>query len=763
MPFQDIPNELKAIDQWCVWHLEDVGAAKPTKVPYDAKTGKLANVNDPATWSDFATAVAYPNCSGIGFIFTHNDNYAFIDLDDTKGDQIALNRQIEIHREFDSYSEISPSGKGLHIIVRGNVPAGRRRSFIEVYSNQRYATFTGNVYNNKPIRECQDKLMQLWRQMGSSPATHIYMGDEDAKYSDEIIIKQASEAINGDKFRQLYTGQWSEAYPSQSEADLALVDIIAFYTQNKDQIGRIFRTSALGKRNKANRADYLGWMINKAFDRMLPSIDFDGFKNQLELKLADSLQSNHAALEKVPNVAGGPHDASSGTNAIALPQGLLGELAHFIYQAAPRQVADIALAGAIAFMAGIVGRAYNISGSGLNHYVMVLAKTGRGKEAVATGIDKLMNSVKTFCPTSGKFRGPSIISSGQALVRHLADVSNCCVSILGEVGITIERISNKRAVPSDKMLYQMLLDLYHKSGYGQTLPGSAYSKKENDIKSVNSPSFSIFGESTHKLFYDTLSDDMISAGLLPRFLIFDYDGKREYLNQYHSQVVPDRFMIDRLTAVVAYVEQTMASNKVVQIQCDKEAEKILTDYDVYTTDKINAERNDVIAELWNRAHIKVMRLAGLIAVGVDYLNPLIVPAYVTYAMNIVQNDIRMLTDKFNSGMVGVNSEEVKQLAQATERIKEYFTRSWEDVKSYCPSCAHMHHEKIVPYEYFNTRISTLAIFRNDKIGQTNALKRCIQTLIDNGKLEEITKTKYYADKFKRGSKRAFIAKDELFQ
>jgi len=74
----------------------------------------------------------------------NNSGYSFIDLDESL-DQATLNRQIKIHSEFDSYSEVSPGGKGLHIIVKGSVPSGRRRSSIEIYSSQRYATMTGQV------------------------------------------------------------------------------------------------------------------------------------------------------------------------------------------------------------------------------------------------------------------------------------------------------------------------------------------------------------------------------------------------------------------------------------------------------------------------------------------------------------------------------------------------------------------------------------------------------------------------------------------
>lgn len=733
--YNNIPEELRLLPQWVVW--------RGDKVPYNAKTGELANVNDPSTWSDFATAVAHPDCSGVGFVFSDRDNYAFIDMDDTKGDQIALNRQIEIYKEFDSYSETSPSGRGLHIIVRGSVPAGRRRSFIELYSSQRYATFTGNVYNSKPIQDRQELLTRLWQQMGDGPVAMSMYHDQPEKCSDEEVIEQASRAANGDKFQRLFSGEWSADYPSQSEADFAIIDILAFYTQNRNQIGRIFRLSALGKRSKASRSDYLSWMINKSFDRMLPPIDFDGFRNQLELKLVEGRKQAIVIEPTLPGIAlplvQNPETGNPGS--VQIPPGLLGELAQFIYSAAPRPVPEIALAGAIGLMAGICGRAYNISGTGLNHYVLVLTKTGRGKEAAASGIDKLMNSIKTLCPTSSRFRGPAIISSGQALIRHLATVSNCFVSVLGEFGITIERISNKRAVPSDKMLYQMLLDLYNKSGHGQTLQASAYSKKENDVAGTNSPALSIFGESTHKIFYEALNEDMIAAGLLPRFLIIDYEGDRVLLNEAHENIFPQREIVEKLSALVAHAETTMYGNRVIQINRTPEAVQMLRDFDKYTTALINKEKNDVIEELWNRAHMKVLRLAGLVAIGVNYIEPLVTAEHVKYAMNLIQNDIHILSDKFRSGMIGSNSEENKQKEDLARVIRDWVVKSWDDNKKYCQSKsdATLHDEKIVPYAYLNKRLSATSSFKNDPMRATNALKKTIQVFVDSDRIREIGK------------------------
>src|SRR5690606_32066704 len=114
--------------QWVLWRAEDIGAAKLSKIPY-TPTGQKASVTNPATWCDFQSAtLAYSTgmFSGIGFVFTDDDPFCFVDLDQTD-DPIIMDRQQKIYSQLNSYSELSPSGRGLHIICKASIPMGRRR------------------------------------------------------------------------------------------------------------------------------------------------------------------------------------------------------------------------------------------------------------------------------------------------------------------------------------------------------------------------------------------------------------------------------------------------------------------------------------------------------------------------------------------------------------------------------------------------------------------------------------------------------------
>ena len=641
MSFSNIPIELQKLRQWLVWQLEDIGATKPTKVPYSTN-GKLASVTDPSTWSTFDEAVnAASKYSGLGFVFTDTDPYTFIDLDDTLGDTLAYDRQIKIYREFDSWSEVSPSGRGLHIIIKGFIPAGRRRNFIEVYSSQRYATFTGNVYNDKPIKDCQDKLIQLWEQMGSGGvATNIYKGDEKEKFNDKEIIEQATNATNGDKFRTLFAGKWQGLYSLNLRQILHLLISLRFILRTKIKFLDYLDKASLVKSDKAKRNDYLHWMINKSFDRMLPPIDFDGFKIELEKKLQLQLPLTSVAQSVEPTPHKGFDAGSNPVASITLPPGLLGEITQFIYAAAPRPVPEIALAAAIGLMAGITGRAYNISGTGLNQYVLLLAMTGTGKEAMASGIDRLMNSVRSVVPTSSGFIGPSEIASGQALVKHMNKTSQCFVSILGEFGLRLETMSSPTANAAEKTLKRVLLDLYNKSGHGQIFRPSIFADADKNVNVTEAPSFTILGESTPERFYGALNEDMISEGLLPRFLLIEYNGARPKLSENHLSAVPSFQLGNSFSSLIAMAEQVMFAKRVINVEQSDEALKMTAAFDKYADAQINSTHKEVIRQLWNRAHIKILKLAALVAVGVDMSNPIIVPEYVQWAMDIVQNDIR---------------------------------------------------------------------------------------------------------------------------
>ena len=143
-----IPEELKARPQWVAWTLEERDGAI-TKVPYTPFTDRRASSRDLLTWRAFEEALAAfceGICDGIGFVFSSGDPYCGIDLDGCRnsdtGSLAAWAK--ELIADFDGYAEVSPSGQGVHVIVRGKVPS-RRQGQIEVYGSERFFAMTGKA------------------------------------------------------------------------------------------------------------------------------------------------------------------------------------------------------------------------------------------------------------------------------------------------------------------------------------------------------------------------------------------------------------------------------------------------------------------------------------------------------------------------------------------------------------------------------------------------------------------------------------------
>lgn len=781
----NIPDEMKSYDQWVVWRLEDHGGPKPTKVPYSPVTALPASVTNPAAWSDFATALTAINSgevSGAGFVLTAEDPYGFIDLDNAwqkneagvyihSDPQGVHGRQVKIFNAFDSYAERSPSGEGLHIIVKSpDLPTGRKRSSVELYTSKRYMTMTGDVFRDAPIREYGELTRILYDELGGPSQVYNVMGDIEQRQTDEEVFNQASNAQNGTKFSDLWAGNWETMYSSQSEADFALVDILAFYTQNRLQIERMFRASKLGERDKAKRADYVNYMVNKSFDRQLPPIDIEGI--QLHMKEAIEAKSKASAgngggegppppaLSTAPIMAPGSTDTATAnapmpaTNDtvngdIPLPPGLVGDVARFIYEASPRPVMQISLAGALAFVSGLVGRAYNVSGTGLNNYFMLVAPTGTGKEAIQSGIMKLVHAVANGsegAPAINDFIGPGEIRSDAALIKWFMK-SKAFLSILGEIGLTISRMSHPNANPHDKAILKVWLDLYNKSGHGDVLNPMAYSDAAKNTEPVQAPSFTMIGESVPEKFYEALDETMVSSGLLPRFVIIEYDGVRAPFNEAASHVQPHENLVRSIKALVAHVNHVnKATGGVVNVPYTKEARELLTRFDKYADSQINSASAETTRHLWNRAHLKALKLAAVVAVGIYPTSPVIDLPCAQWAVDLVSRDIRNLLQRFERGEVGGlgGHNDAKQYADICKFLSRVVRMSPAEAERKYQIPANLFNAAIFPVGAIHKGCRALASFRNAKMNPTSTINAMVKLMCETGDLQEMPKSQLAA-------------------
>ena len=253
--FEKIPQYLKDNGQFCNWRYE-LRDGSQTKVPYMSSTKHKANVDDPATFVTFETAASATGYDGIGIRVS--GGIAGIDLDHCIEDGKLLPWAQEIVDCFRAtYIEISPSGTGIRIFCLE--PSGFdydtqtyyiKKGNVEVYISghtNRFLTITGNAITENPVTETAEALTWLLDpyMRRPTPPTPAVAAPGESYLSDDEVIRKAAASRNGEKFTRLWNGDIT-AYKSHSEADAALVSILAFWCSgDKAQMDRLFRQSGL--------------------------------------------------------------------------------------------------------------------------------------------------------------------------------------------------------------------------------------------------------------------------------------------------------------------------------------------------------------------------------------------------------------------------------------------------------------------------------------------------------------------------------------
>lgn len=731
--------ELRAIPQWV--------CAGPNKVPLNPRTGQLADVTDASTWGTFDEAV-HTGMQYVGFVLTNGDPYCIVDLDN-KPERPLTAEQWALHERilnaFPTYTERSANGRGYHIVMRGRMHGGRRsrRDEVEAYADGRYMIFTGDVVRNAPIVDCQAMLDALVAQLPAA-TEQSQLEEVDGTLSDAEVHDMASRAVNGDKYEALCGGDWRAlGYPSQSEADFALLSILAFYTRDNEQVRRLFRYSGLGRREKATRDNrYLDTALRKIRAKGPSTTDLAAAAEAAQAILASAKQSEPPAYpaplpqatQPIAAPAPARERAHEHTHAsdYTLPPGLIGEMATYFYNTAVRPVPEVALASAICFLAGIVGRCFNISGTGLNQYMLLIAKTGTGKEGIAKSVAKLVAAVRPQVPMVDEFIGPAAFASGQGLIRVL-DTRPCFVSILGEFGYTLQAMNDPRAPAPMLLLKRVLLDLYAKSGWDDMLNSTAYSDTEKNTKRIHAPSLSILGESVPGAFYDNISSADIADGLVPRFHIIEYTGERPKRNR-RAMHPPSAELTGRVADMVALSLTMQNNNTCANVALAPDALEMLDAFDEECDGHMRRSSGEGETQLWNRAHLKALKLAALLAVGVDPRAPCVSLDVAQWAIAFTKRGTEAVLSRFFTGDVGTG--DAKQAADVRRLFAEYFSHDPATLQRYKVDPL-LQKAGLVPYSYLIVRSARMSSFYRDPRGAARSLKATLETMVQTEVLNQV--------------------------
>jgi P4 family phage/plasmid primase-like protien len=317
-----IPEILKIKNQWVAWKsVPMLEGKKPRKVPLDVRTERGAQANNPRTWSSFDDAMAFiQEWSGVdhthidgsgveisgtiseypGYFFSADDPFCGIDLDDCRDPDTGevTPWALEIIEHFNSYTELSQSGTGFHIIIKGKKPAGSgcKKGGIECYDRSRYFICTGDVFNgHDTIQGRQPELESFLEKYLSSKKQEPLNGkNPDGQHIDvdaQTVLDRALRSKIAEKIRLLLSGDNAEL-PSDSEGDQSLCNYLVFFCGHApdDQayqiVDQIFRESKR-MRNKwdtihrpADNATYGQMTIKKALkdtqDRYQKRVGLEG-------------------------------------------------------------------------------------------------------------------------------------------------------------------------------------------------------------------------------------------------------------------------------------------------------------------------------------------------------------------------------------------------------------------------------------------------------------------------------------------------------
>ena len=216
-------EELKQYPQWVSWNDE--------KVPINPHNGKFASVGDSSSWGRYGMVRENTHK---GFVLTKDDPFTCLDLDHcVEAHGRILSQTTKILLYFQSYTEISPSGTGLHVWVRGKIPAAIKRKEFEIYSRDRYMTVMFDPIFNCPVADKQKQLDAIWKKYGKDVLFEAPENLESEDCRDELrVLYKRSEYL-----RMLWTlgadFLKADGTPDFSSYDMALASFLRTWSDGK--------------------------------------------------------------------------------------------------------------------------------------------------------------------------------------------------------------------------------------------------------------------------------------------------------------------------------------------------------------------------------------------------------------------------------------------------------------------------------------------------------------------------------------------------
>lgn len=295
------------------------------------------------------------------------------------------------------------------------------------------------------------------------------------------------------------------------------------------------------------------------------------------------------------------------------PPGLMGQMCKEAVEMAIYPNRTLAIMSCITLIAGIVGRRFNVNGTGLNIYSTLLMDTGMGKNAISKMVNSTILTNSGDNNTAPTFLGSSSFTGAKALWDDL-EKGMAKICVMTEAGLMRGQTSGDK-----KGLERALLDLYTASGKGYWVGGTQYSSKDNSMKRLNAPALSLIQESTPKSFIDSMvRNDSDVSGDLARMWILRINTDKPYMNRKSREFFSDEVM-DRINELVKQCGELQLSKPILG---DKDVVDLEIPEYIYNhankivdlENKYKREGEHLKYVMATRAWVKMIKITGVIDV-----------------------------------------------------------------------------------------------------------------------------------------------------
>lgn len=733
--FKGIPKELKELHQWVCF---DVEGSK--KIPYIPGTGSMAASNRPSDWRSYAAAkkdVAEGRRQYLGFCFSSSDPYTFIDMDDPDDDD-----QVQIFERLGTYWQHSLSGRGVHLICRGSFEgAGKHpsRPKAGIFKENRFCLMTGDHDGETTIKVVADADLQrvhAWLSNGGVPeSASDPLVEYEADIPDATVIEMGLDRF--DKFGELCNGNWEqfeEYHNDHSTADHAFVSMLCDLTKSNAQVRYLFGISGMWNAERAEKKAAHGGRDNY-LDR---SIRKQRTKQAMELEAACRNPIQFGPVVEYAPVAEEEFRHGQRDLLDSLPKGLIRDIAEYSYRTSYLPLQEASLCAGLMLMSGICGRGFlTPTNSGLNLWLVLVGGTSCGKDEYQQGLKRLIHAVGKDNRNIRTIFGGEVVS-GPGLETTFQETPRY-ISYVPEFGDTFKSLANPNAPDYVRSLTRGMLNSFNSAGRGGSSEGRRKAQGSDEKTYVERPCLCVAGEATPESLYGGMSSRELSTGFLQRFILLDVPASSWSLEENpHHAASPPKDLVERLSRLCLLMDARDQQGRFTVVPASPAAEKLLKDYrDGKRLQIMRCPQGLAVKEVMNRAGLKALRLATLLAVSADYDQPKITEAHARWAIDFVERTDRAVLDRFTTGDIGAG--QVKQESDIMRAASEIAGCDEKTKRRMGFSTAMIEGGHFILYQTLKERVVNLPSFSSDRAGAVNAFERCVQNLDTSGRLVRLSK------------------------